>query len=467
MEVLNINLGNGLLETKVPSTTTLLSMKKPMKLREYSLAVKNALDDSRFGLNLDSVIKKKVLDSPDAEVVIVISDNTRPVPYKGEQGILWPIIKKLLEHGIPGHQILVLVATGTHRPLSEEELHDMLDPRIFSAGVRIENHDCDDDVNLVYLGDTPRGSKIYINKSYVNADLKILTGLVESHCMAGFSGGRKSICPGLIGRKSTYVFHGAPMLSSAQTRDLVLKGNPCHEEALYVARKAGADYIVNVTLDHEFDLTGVFAGDLEDAHKRAAEHVKEYVSIPLEKEYDIVVTHGGFVGINHYQVAKAGVAALPALKENGRLIIVSNTTDQEQVGSLSYRAALQLLTAIGADNFERLLFSPDWTFMPDQWQAQMWAKVLKKTSLANIVFFSPSMSASDYRFLPSYDGNLLLPEDKRYTGDFGVFSEVIESAISEEIDRIKLSENRNAAVAFLLDGPYGIPLRVNGTNVSV
>ena len=126
-----------------------------------------------------------------------------------------------------------------------DELRSMLDPRIFATKIEIRNHDCEDPESLVYLGETQRGTRVYINRYYMEADLKILTGLVESHFMAGASGGRKSVCPGLVGKESTYVFHSAPVLASPLARDLVLDGNPCHEEALEVAKKAGVDYIIN------------------------------------------------------------------------------------------------------------------------------------------------------------------------------------------------------------------------------
>lgn len=458
MKTVYLNLGGQPIKIKVPVSTVQLGMTQPTILSNPAISIRDALRQSTSGPSFASVIKRKIRNKPDARIVIVISDNTRPVPYRGDKGILWPIIDELLACGISSDQILVLVGTGTHRPVTESELCDMLDPRIFAAGISIKNHDCDDQENLIYLGKTTTGGEMYLNKEYMEADLKILTGLVESHFMAGASGGRKSVCPGLIGRQSTYGFHGAQTLSCAQARDLVLKDNPCHEEALNVALRTGVDYIVNVTLNHEFELTGIFTGDMEKAHQQAVEHVKGYVAIPLEQEYDIVVTHAGFVGINHYQAAKAGVVSIPALKPNGQLIIIANTTDQDQVGSLSYRTTLQLLKLIGADKFNKLVLSPDWTFIPEQWQVQMWAKVLKKTSQRNLVYFSPSMPEADYCILPSHDGNLFLPESQRYGGDFSTISEVVEIAIAKEMDRIRVSEGREATIVFLTDGPYGIPI---------
>ena len=449
------DLGGRLLELAVPADTAVLSMRKPRPL-DVELSPGSVLKASYF----EAIVAAKLREKQDASAVIVISDNTRPVPYKGQNGILWPVIEQLIASGVPADRILVLVATGTHRPVTESELRDLLDPRIFDRGISIIYHDCDDKENLVYLGTTSRGSVIHVNRHYLNADIKILTGLVESHFMAGASGGRKSVCPGLVSRQSTHIFHGAEMLASPNARNLLLEENPCHEEALEAALMAGVDFIVNVTLDRVFALTWIFAGDLEVAHHQAVEKIKEYVAIPVDEEYDIVVTHAGFVGINHYQVAKAGVVALPALRRNGRLIIAAHTTDQDHVGSLYYRTMIQLLRLLGPEKFSRVILSPDWEFVPEQWEAQMWARVLQRTPQEDVIFFSPTLPESDYRVLPNCDGTRYLPKGQRYQGQWDDISFVVEAAISEEVNRICATEHREARVAFLADGPYGIPIKV-------
>lgn len=457
MQIVSANLGTQTVELRLPAATEVIKMNKPTPLTEPSAKIKAALQAMSAGPSLGQVIREKLITNPEPNVVIVISDNTRPVPYRGEKGILWPIIEELLANGISSGQILILVATGTHRPLTTEELHSMLDSRVFEAGIAVRNHDCEDRERLVYLGETRRKTKVYINKDYMEADLKILTGLVESHFMAGASGGRKSVCPGLVGKESTYVFHSAPVLASPNACDLVLEDNPCHEEALDVAKTAGVDYLINVTLDQEFNLTGVFAGELEAAHRQAVEHLKSYVAIPLAQEYDIVVTHAGFVGLNHYQAAKVGVVAIPALKKGGRLVIAANTTDQDQIGNPTYRTMIHLLKLIGAKHYNRLILSPDWSFIPDQWQAQMWTKLFAKIPPENLIYFSPSMPAADYQLLPCRDGNMYLPPAQRYQGNLATIPSVVEAAVTEESERIMIKEQRAATIAYLADGPYAVP----------
>ena len=460
MKRISIKLGKEIVEVNLPDNTEILSTEQPKPLRNPDFFIQKALKNSIGSPGLDKIIEQKLKKNPQAKAVIVISDNTRPVPYKGKAGILWPIIEKLLAKNISNERILILVATGTHRPLSEKELREMLDPRVFDYKIPIKNHDCRDKNNLVYLDKTSRGSSVYINRDYMEADIKILTGLVETHFMAGASGGRKSICPGLIGEESIYIFHGAPMLASPKASDLIIDGNPCHQEALEIAKKAGADYIINVTLDQDFKLTGVFAGDLEEAHKQAVKQIKKYVTIPLEKEYDIVITHAGFVGINQYQTAKAAVVAIPALKPNGKLIMIANNNDKDLIGSEKYKAVLHLLKIIGAKQFTRLVLSADWPFIPDQWQVQMWTRLFSKIPPENFIYYSPRLSFNDYKIIPGVDGNIFLPANKRYKGTLKDISQIIESAINKIDKEFKLKGKRGFNISFLSDGPYGIPIKI-------
>ncbi|MGE5604340.1 MAG: nickel-dependent lactate racemase [Bacteroidota bacterium] len=456
MKITGLKLGGKTLQLHLPDQTDIFAMTAPKVLTNPAAAIREALDNSINSSGLDHLIRNKLAEKPDFRTVIVVSDNTRPTPYRGAASILWPVVERLLQQGISKDRILVLVATGTHRAMTDAELQIMLDPKIFEIGIEVQNHDCRDETNLVYLGETKRGSRVLINRHYIEADLKILTGLVESHFMAGASGGRKSVCPGLIGEESTYVFHGAPMLASPLACDLSLEGNPCHDEALEVAKRAGVDYIINVTLDHHFQITGVFAGELEAAHSKAVERVKEYVTIPVQREYDIVITHAGFVGINHYQAAKAAVAAIPVLKKGGWLIEIADNSDANPVGSPNYQTVLQLLKLIGSDNFSRLIKSPDWTFIPEQWQVQMWAKVFMKIPMEHFIYYSPQLTERDFGTVPGMDGNVFLPPEQRYRGTLDSIATVVEGAI-EAI--IRKSGNSKPSIAFLTDGPYGIPAR--------
>jgi len=221
----------------------------------------------------------------------------------------------------------------------------------------------------------------------------------------------------------------------------------------------GVDFIVNVTLDHRFKITGVFSGHLEKAHEAAVAKIQESVAIPLTHDYDIVITHAGYVGINHYQAAKVGVAAIPALKPGGRLIVVADNTDVDPMGSANYRTMLHLLKLMGPEKFDRLLLSNDWTFVPEQWQVQMWAKLFSKIPFENFVYYSPQFADKDYRVMPGTDGRKFLPPNHFELGVVERVSRVVEGAVQEGIAQLEAQGKNDIRLAYLADGPYGIPVR--------
>lgn len=449
----SVPFGSKVIPVELPDSTDLLSMSAPTAIAKPEEAIARALDSPVGTASFDAVVAEKVRENGAPKAVIVISDNTRPVPYTGERGILWPLVERLLSGGVEASDITVLVATGMHRGLTEAELQRMIDPRVHEAGVNFLNHNGKDADRLSYLGTTARGSKVYINKLYVESDIKILTGLVESHFMAGASGGRKSICPGLIGEESTKIFHGAEIMADPDSTDLKIEGNPCHAESFEVASKAGADFIINVTLDHSFNLTGVFAGELKAAHEAAVSHLKSYTAVDYSGEYDIVVTHAGFVGINHYQAAKAGTVAARIVKPGGYVLMLADNTDTDMVGSLEYRTVLQLLTLNGPDAVNRILKSPDWTFIPEQWQVQMWNRLFRKIPLDHFFYYSPQFGPAEYKLAPGEPLSELAGNPEDSTPE-----ELVPILVRRGLERLQAKLGGKARIAYLKDGPYGIPL---------
>jgi nickel-dependent lactate racemase len=466
MQKVHIPLGPAGFDLKLPDSAVVYTMSAPDVIPEPAGAVRKALAEPIGSRPLAVLAREAAAAAGSGKgargptACIVVSDNTRPVPYRGESGILLPIVQILLDEGFAAADILILVATGTHRRMKDTELREMIDPAVFGLGVRVVNHDCKNEEELRSLGKSSRGSDIRINRRYLDADLKILTGLVESHFMAGASGGRKSVCPGIVGERTTYIFHGAAMMAHPQARDLVLEGNPCHEESVEVARRAGADFIVNVTLDHSFRLTGIFAGDLEKAHTAAVEKVKSYVGIPVDGEFDIVMTHAGFVGINHYQSAKAGVAALGALRKGGHLIAAADHTDAAgPVGSLPYRTTLQLLKLVGPEAFTRIIMSEDWTFIPEQWQTQMWTKLFNRIPFGHFHYFAPQLDDRHWADLPGIDGRRYLGAERRGAPGPGDLQEFFDGALAAAVASYPPAERSGLRIACLPDGPYGIPFQ--------
>ncbi|NCB00770.1 MAG: DUF2088 domain-containing protein [Spirochaetia bacterium] len=444
---------------ELPNHTQVVKMNEPTVLDDCNNKIKDSLLYPIDSPSLSSIAKqkreeRKIKDNKEATAVIVVSDKTRPVPYRGEDGILLPIIEELLLVGYKKDNITILIATGTHLPMAETEIWKMIDTRVRDMGIKVLNHDCKDNSNLTFLGKTKSGTEMWINSIYVNADLKIATGLVESHFMAGASGGRKAICPGLIGEESTFVFHGYPFMADKNSRDLNLKDNLVHEEALEVAATVGIDFLVNVTLNGEFKITGIFSGNYISAHLKAVESISECVRVPSPSA-DIVVTHGGFVGINHYQVAKCAVASLGVLKKDGYLVIIADTNDPTHpVGGINYITTLALLTRLGAKEFTHLIASDDWPFIPEQWQVQMWCKVFDRIPMDHLIFYSPSMNACWYPLLPGQNGNTYLSPETNS-------EDVFRNFISNTLSYISKKEGKNLDemdITWIEDGPYVVPV---------
>ena len=385
---------------------------------------------------------------------IATSDITRPVPYKGEAGILDPLLDILLGTGVRREHVTLVVGTGTHRPSTPEEKTVMFGERV-AAQYRIVDHVCDDDSMQAFIGRTRSGTEIHVNRHFIEADVKIATGLVESHFMAGVSAGRKAICPALVSRKTIERFHGPQFLSSPKATNLVLEGNPCHEESLEIARKTGVDFVISTVLNRHLELIGVFSGDLERSHDKAVELVRRVVGIPVEREYDIVLTHGGFVGINHYQNAKAACNALPVVRENGFVILAACERDADPVGPSSYRTLLQLLKLQGPDGYLAALLNPAWKFTKDQWEPQMWGKVIEKVGEEGILYCTSFIPEAEQRLLPGTSGWDFLPP-KAISRDGEAVREMVQNALVYAYHHPKWS-GKAPEVAFVKEGPYAVP----------
>ncbi len=457
MKEINFDLGHTSFSIKVPVHTDILPMGKALPLSNPEAEIRQALRNPMGCPPLESIVRQKLESKPEATAVVVISDNTRPVPYSGESGILFPIVEEMLKAGLEPSQIRLLVATGTHRAMTDDELREIIDPRVFSLDLRIINHDSRDFSELRAVGRTERGGEILLNRRYLESDLKILTGLVESHFMAGASGGRKSICPGLLAEDSTYVLHSGPVLASPRATNLILEGNPVHEESLRVAKMAGCDMSVNVTLDSDYRLTGIFVGDMEKSHLAAAEKLRSYVAIPVKEKYDLVLTHTGYVGVNHYQAAKAAVVAAPLIQSQGICLLAAYHTDPEPIGGSNYKKMMRRLGELGTDKFIDMILDPSWTFVPEQWEAQMWTRLFKRIPPENLIYCSLEIPREAFSWLPETDARSLVKGAKK-------LPELVEDSLSAALKKLRSSLPREPRIAFLPDGPYGIPV-IKGTQV--
>ncbi len=309
-----------------------------------------------------------------SDACVVISDVTRPVP---NAVLLPPILETLQQSGIPRERILILVATGLHRPNEGNELAEMVGRRIVEQ-YRIENHHGQVRDEHAYLGESPRGVPIWIDRRYVEADLKITTGLIEPHFMAGFSGGRKLVCPGLAGLDTVRVWHSPQFLEHENAHNGVLEGNPVHEENTWIARRAGCDFIVNTVIDEHRRILSVVAGEMEAAFHEGVGFVRELVTDTVPEPVDVVVTSsaGYPLDTTYYQSVKGMVAALDVVKPGGTIVLSAGMS--EGIGSPELRRLFDENPTL--EGFMDRILHTDY-FVMDQWQLEELAKVLRKAKV--------------------------------------------------------------------------------------
>lgn len=361
-------------------------------------------------------------------ICIVISDSTRAVPTDIILDVLLPEIES---YGIAKESVTILVATGLHRPNTKEELIKMVG-RTIVEDYRIINHNARDRSSCDYIGKTDRGTPVILDRVYTESDFRILTGLVEPHFMAGFSGGRKAICPGISYMDMFKHFHGPAILESPMSASAILDGNPFHDESTEIAKMVGVDFIVNVTINKNKQITGIFCGDLERAHYMGADFCRKNSVFKIDKQADIVLTSGGGYPLdcNLYQSVKGMVGAMPAVKDGGMIIIAAKCI--EEIGSKEFTDLLIAEDDLG--KFMEKINDPDF-FILDQWELEMLARARKK---AQIYLYSDCLNSCDHQ----------IPEGTLVKVDS------IEGAIQKGLNIF----GPNALISVIPEGPYTIPV---------
>lgn len=302
---------------------------------------------------------------------IAICDITRPVP---NELMLGPLLATLESCGIARRDILILIATGLHRPNEGDELVEIVGAEI-AANYRVENHHGQELAEHTYLGDSPRGVPVWIDARYVAADVKITVGLIEPHLMAGYSGGRKLICPGLAALETVKVWHGPQFLEHPRADCGILDGNPVHEENTWIGRRAGCDFIVNVVLDDHRRPLKFVAGDMEAAFLEGVAFVRGVVSDSVSEPVDIVVTSsaGYPLDTTFYQSIKGLTGALPIVKQGGTIVIAASLS--EGIGSPQFQQLFRENKDL--ESFVARIQGTDY-FVMDQWQLEELAKVRRR-----------------------------------------------------------------------------------------
>ncbi len=359
---------------------------------------------------------------------IAICDITRPVP---NHVFLRPVIETLLSHGIEAQNITVLVATGLHRPNLGAELEQLIgDPWVLD-NVRVVNHDARNDEDHVSLGRTSkRGTTVRIDRRFAEADLRIATGLVEPHFMAGFSGGRKVIAPGLAHAQTITTFHNGRFMSDPLADSCNLAGNPLHEEQLEIVRMIGGALAINTVIDEERSLSFINFGEIVASHQAAVDYVREYCEVPVTRRFSTVVTCGAGAPLDrtYYQTIKGMVCAKDILEPGGDLIITSSCS--EGMGSDEFVEAQRRLIELGPDQFlSSILPKPHAAI--DEWQTQMQTKPMKV-------------------------GSIHLVTDGLKAADHALTGVRVNQSLQDTVDA-SLRRHPNGAAAVIPEGPYIVP----------
>jgi lactate racemase len=360
------------LTTRVPGKNSkLLSMRDIEPVSDAPIAITKSLLQPIESPSLFDAAKRK------KSACIVICDITRPVPNRD---LLPPILRTLLAAGIARENILILIANGLHRPNVKDELVELVGEDIV-RNYRIENHYGQDLDSHGYLGRTSRGSPVYLDRRFLEADFRVITGFIEPHFMAGFSGGRKVVVPGIAHFKTMQELHGPELLSHPNSREGVIEHNPFHEEALEIARMAGVDFNVNVALNEDKNIIGIFSGDLNHSHLAGVEFVRNVVRSSVTDPVDIVITSAAGYPLDKtwYQAVKGMTAAVPIVKPGGTIIIASECS--EGIGSPEFIEQMENLHSV--DQYLDELFQRN-EFLLDQWQVQKYAAARKHAKIVTV-----------------------------------------------------------------------------------
>jgi nickel-dependent lactate racemase len=346
--------------------------KHPMPvLSDSDRAVREAFENPIQSPSLSSLARGK------KSACILVCDITRPVP---NGLILPPLVNTLLAEGIDREDILILVATGLHRPNEGEELRELIGSDEIFNTIPIENHFARDREAHVDLGFTSQGIPVGIDRRFIDADLRLVTGLVEPHFMAGYSGGRKVVAPGVAYQDTILKFHTTHILEHQSSENCILDGNPLHQAQLEIIRTIGDIYAVNVVIDEKRRLGLVTFGAIEPSHLEAVDFLKNYAEVDISRKFKTVVTSAGGYPLDktYYQTVKGMVGPMSILETGGTIIIASACS--EGMGSPEFVSAQNMLCKHGSERFMDILKGRSEALI-DEWQTEMLLKPLRHGSV--------------------------------------------------------------------------------------
>jgi lactate racemase len=326
-----------------------------------------------------------------------------------------------------------------HRPSTEKERVEMMGKEIAERYLVVD-HKAENENELVKIeGQSRGGADVFLNKHYVNAGFRIVTGLVEPHFMAGFSGGRKSVCPGLVSLSAVKNFHGYDFLSDTGARNGNLENNPCHEESVSIEKLCPADFSIHIVQDNLKNINKVFSGDITKAHQAAVEYVKKACCREVKEHADLVLTScGGYpLDATFYQCVKGFVSCLPAVRTKGEIIAFGSCS--EGTGSMEYGDTMKKYAGRHNEFLEHIKKSD--IVVKDQWQFQMHARALSKISKQNLYFFTSGITKEELKM-------------------FSVNPQSVNEAQIQPFiqDIIKVYARMGKKIAAFPEGPYCAPV---------
>jgi lactate racemase len=352
---------------------------------------------------------------------ISVCDITRPAPNRL---VLPPLLKRLEQGGISRENVTVLIATGLHRPATEDEIREIIGPDLYGH-IRVVNHHAKVLAEHRYLGDSSTGTPVHIDERFMAADLHITLGFIEPHLMLGFSGGRKLIAPGLAAQETIKVLHSPKFMRDTRAVEGSVADNPLHRELLEIARKARHDFLIDVALTRDRKIAQVFAGHPEQAHRQGMEFVGRVMLERIDEPVDAVITtSAGYpLDLTFYQTVKGITAASHIVKPGGRILVISACT--EGAGAPEFCEMLESFPTPQAF-LDHVAAKP---VVVDQWQLEKLALVCRDKQL---FFHVPGLE-------PRY-------RDKLWGKDYPTVNEAILAAVA--------GLGPSARVAVIPEGPY-------------
>jgi lactate racemase len=325
-------------------------------------AVRNELREPVAGPPLQDLVRSG------QRVAICVCDGTRAQPRRI---VIPPILEEIVDR-VGLDDVVIIVATGTHRGNTDDELRAMLGDDVVDA-VRVVNHDARDEASLTWMGRLGAAVPVWLNREWVEADVRITTGLVEPHFFAGFSGGPKMVAPGLAGLETVLTLHDAARIGHPNARWGILDGNPVHDDVRAIARATGTDFTLDITVDSQQRLVRAYGGELDAAHRAACAAAKVTAMRPFTEPFDVVLTsNSGFpLDQNLYQAVKGMSAAAQVVKQGGTIVCAAECRDGFPDHG-SYRS--QLRSAASPRELVDEITSRS-EAIADQWQVQIQATI--------------------------------------------------------------------------------------------